>query len=124
MESSFGDWEAELWPMFGTTCAVLNGCDRLVEQRWESAIVATADQLRAASRDLHGWVQGHPCPHRDFDVVLERLGRSLEYTAATVEGMVKRGSVQWQVIDRERRTLYVAVTQLQMMMFEQSQREP
>ena len=113
MESSFGEWEAELWPMFGTTCAVLNGCDRLVEQRWESAIVATADQLRAASRDLHGWVHGK-----------DMLPMAGEYTAATVEGMVKRGSVQWQVIDRERRTLYVAVTQLQMMMFEQSQREP
>jgi hypothetical protein len=71
------------------------------------AMLATSDQLTAASRHVQSWLPGHRCPMADLDGLLVRTSRSFADFGAMLEvEATKPAEPHWPAIDREMTGLY------------------
>ena len=104
--------------------SVLGRCDAVLLHGWQPALLALADQLRATSMGMHRWVRDRPHPTADLNVAMSRLARSYGYAAESMEATYRMRSPDWQLVDRERRNLYAQMVQLQMLLLEETEREP
>ena len=118
---TFEQWDAEFTPILNGFVAALGHCDATCERRWAPALLANADQLRAASRSLVHWSSEHPCPNPDFDVVLARVARSYAYAAHSVESVSRGSTTTWLVVERELKGLHAMVAKVITLLYEQAQ---
>ena len=109
---TFVEWERGFAPILATVVAALDQCGATAERRWAPALVANADQLRAASGTCRRWSTNHPSPDRDFDVLLARLARSYVNAASALESVAKGSTSTWLVVDRELKGLHTTMAKV------------
>ena len=109
---TFVEWQRGFAPILATIVAALDQCDATAERRWAPALVANADQLRAASGTCRRWSTDHPSPDPDFDVQLARLARSYANAATTLESVATGSSSTWLVVDRELKGLHAMMAKV------------
>ena len=115
---AFIEWEMGFAPIFEALAAALKQCDATAERRWAPALVANADQLRAASKSVGEWSSEHPSPDGDVDVLLTRVARSYIYAARTLESVALGSSSTWLVVDRELHGLRKMVAKVNAMLLQ------
>ena len=118
---AFEEWESGFTRVLEAFVAAMNQCDATAHRQWAPALVADADQLRAASRTIEGWCADHPCPDRDLDILLVRVARSYANAAASLESVAKGAPSTWLVVDQELRGLHGMVAKVLTMLFDRSQ---
>ena len=59
---SMTEWETSFIPVLRVALEAVNHCDRTFDRKWAPALLADADQLRAAGTTMEKWGEANPCP--------------------------------------------------------------
>lgn len=116
------EWEDESSGVLFSLIDVLNACHQWSTGRCTSAMSANADQLRSVARDVKGWLSMHPCPYRDVDIQLARMGRSCDLLAEFLEFQIHISGADWSTIDNELHGLNQLAARTFTMIYEHSLR--
>jgi hypothetical protein len=122
--NKFRTWEAGITPVLHGAMAVLNACDRACESHWAPALVAHADQIGAAARSVHEWIEEHQCPYPDLDFLLVGMARSYVYLAGSLMELTTADSPgAWGELERDLRGVHRSVAGVLAAMYRESARQ-
>ncbi len=108
---TFEQWAARFSTGVTPALAVLQQCEETCVRQWAPALVAHADQLRAASVALSRWVEENPCPIGDIGLELAQTARSYSNAADVLQASMGSGST-WLAVTREIQLLHREVSHL------------
>ena len=106
---TFEQWASRFSTGVTPALAVLQQCEETCVRQWAPALVAHADQLRAASTALSRWVEENPCPIGDIGLELAQAARSYANAADVLQESIGTGTT-WLAVTREIQLLHREMT--------------
>jgi len=108
----FGRWVAESKQVRHSLVVALRSAHEMIGCG-PDAMLATSDQLKAASHHVQDWLPGHRCPTADLDGLLDLTSRSFATFGTMLEVEAKLAAEpHWPAIDREMTALYRMLTEV------------